>query len=229
MVQKEKNKKKLIWANQQKMMNPPQAFLETLQAYNKEEIQDWQKNEVKELLKKPHFTKEGMLSKSVAAANIANWVINVIKYNDIYVNVKPLQEEAERAEKEANEKAEELRIVQERVAEIVAKVNALKEQLAAAEAKKQEVVDKAEALQQSLDLANRLVNGLADENVRWRNNVETSKQDKLTMIGNSLIAAAFVSYIGPFSSTFRTPLWKDTWIPDIIELKIPFTEGIDPL
>jgi dynein heavy chain len=49
------------------------------------------------------------------------------------------------------------------------------------------------------------------------------------MIGNSLIAAAFVSYIGPFSSTFRTPLWKDTWIPDIIELKIPFTEGIDPL
>ena len=42
-----------------------------------------------------------------------------MKYNEIYVNVKPLQEEAQRAEKEANEKGEELRVVQERVAEIV--------------------------------------------------------------------------------------------------------------
>ena len=49
------------------------------------------------------------------------------------------------------------------------------------------------------------------------------------MIGNALIAAAFVSYIGPFSSNFRLPLWKDTWLPDIVELKIPFTEGVDPL
>ena len=60
-----------------------------------------------------------MLGKSSAAANLANWVINVMKYNEIYVNVKPLQEEAQRAEKEANEKGEELRVVQERVAEIV--------------------------------------------------------------------------------------------------------------
>jgi hypothetical protein len=38
-----------------------------------------------------------------------------------------------------------------------------------------------------------------------------------------------VSYIGPFSYDFRNMLWKDTWIPDIISLKIPFTEGLDPL
>ena len=49
------------------------------------------------------------------------------------------------------------------------------------------------------------------------------------MIGNALLAAAFVSYIGPFSSNFRTPLWKDTWIPDIAELKVPYTDGVDPL
>ena len=57
--------------------------------------------------------------------------------------------------------------MQERVAEIIAKVNALRANLAEAEAKKEAVVAQATALQQSLDLANRLVNGLADENVRW--------------------------------------------------------------
>jgi dynein heavy chain len=49
------------------------------------------------------------------------------------------------------------------------------------------------------------------------------------MIGNALLSAAFVSYIGPFSATFRSQLWRDQWIPDMQEKKIPFTEGIDPL
>jgi dynein heavy chain len=49
------------------------------------------------------------------------------------------------------------------------------------------------------------------------------------MIGNTLVSAAFVSYIGPFSFSFRNGLWKDLWLPDIEELKIPFTEGVDPL
>ena len=49
------------------------------------------------------------------------------------------------------------------------------------------------------------------------------------MIGNALVSAAFVSYIGPFSFSFRNDLWKETWIPDIVALKIPFTEGVDPL
>lgn len=49
------------------------------------------------------------------------------------------------------------------------------------------------------------------------------------MIGNALVSAAFVSYIGPFSYDFRGMLWKNTWIPDMQNLKIPFTEGIDPL
>jgi dynein heavy chain len=49
------------------------------------------------------------------------------------------------------------------------------------------------------------------------------------MIGDALVSAAFVSYIGPFSAGFRVSLWKNTWLPDILEKKIPFTEGIDPL
>ena len=49
------------------------------------------------------------------------------------------------------------------------------------------------------------------------------------MIGNALVSAAFVSYIGPFSSSFRGRLWRETWLPDIQEKKIPYTEGVDPL
>jgi dynein heavy chain len=78
-------------------------------------------------------------------------------------------------------------------------------------------------------LANRLVGGLADENKRWKLNVVSLTHDSLTMIGNALVSAAFVSYIGPFSAEFRKDLWAEQWLTDIIAKKIPFTEGVDPL
>lgn len=49
------------------------------------------------------------------------------------------------------------------------------------------------------------------------------------MIGDALVSAAFVSYIGPFSYSFRQNLWKEQWLPDIESKKIPFTNGVDPL
>lgn len=55
------------------------------------------------------------------------------------------------------------------------------------------------------------------------------KDERINMIGDALISAAFVSYIGPFNFQFRDIIWKDTWLPDIINRKIPITDGIDPL
>lgn len=80
-----------------------------------------------------------------------------------------------------------------------------------------------------LGLANRLTGGLADENKRWNLNVITMKDERTTMIGDALISAAFVSYIGPFNYIFRANIWEKTWLPDIIEKKIPITDGVDPL
>jgi dynein heavy chain len=43
------------------------------------------------------------------------------------------------------------------------------------------------------------------------------------MIGNAIISAAFVSYIGPFSYEFRSELWETEWLGDIVKNKIPHT------
>ena len=143
------NKKQLQdWGAQQKMMKPPQNFIDSLIAYDKDNITDKQKADLKtpDLLNHKDFTYEVMSRKSSAAANLANWVINVVKYNDIYVVVEPLKKAAESSKALADSKGEELKIVQDRVAEIVAKVNALKANLAEAEAKKEAVVAQATGL-----------------------------------------------------------------------------------
>jgi len=138
---------------------------------------------------------------------LCKWSLAIRSYNKVYKYVKPLDDSAKEAKATAEAKLAELELVKEKVAGIMAKVQELKDKLAEAEEKKRQVELRAEALNNKLDLANRLVGGLADENKRWKHNVIVLTEDSMTMIGNALLSAAFVSYIGPFNYDFRTDLW----------------------
>ena len=50
------------------------------------------------------------------------------------------------------------------------------------------------------------------------------------LVGNIMVAAPFIAYIGPFNSEFRSSLWMDTWVPDLRGREIPCADdGLDPL
>ncbi len=49
------------------------------------------------------------------------------------------------------------------------------------------------------------------------------------LVGDVLLAAAFVSYAGPFNMEFRKRLVTEKWLPDITERQIPLTSGFMPL
>ena len=66
-----------------------------------------------------------------------------------------------------------------------------------------------------LSLAERLTMGLASENDRWGQEIDNLRTVEVTIVGDVLLSAAFVSYAGAFSSNFRLALWKDVWIPDL--------------
>ena len=54
-----------------------------------------------------------------------------------------------------------------------------------------------------LDLAQRLVNAKKKKKVRWGDSI-IEMGDKLSVvIGDVLLASAFVSYVGPFNKKFR--------------------------
>lgn len=87
-----------------------------------------------------------MKGKSIAAAYLCKWIINVVIYNSIYKRVKPLMDTAEAAEAIANQKKAELEVVLERVRLINEKVDALKQKLYEAEEAKRRVEQEAQDL-----------------------------------------------------------------------------------
>merc|ERR1719460_3149669 len=221
-------KKKQDWRFATKMMNNPQAFLDQIAEFDANNIPEQSLTNVAPLLAEPFFTYDVMKGKSSAAANLTNWVINIVGYNKIYKKVAPLMEEV-RVATETKEAAEEaLGIVLARVAEVEAMVAKLNQEKDEAVAEKERVEAEAQKCLDNLSLAERLVNGLADEYVRWQGTVKDLKIKGTSFIGDCLLASAFVGYISPFNAAFRNSLCAQ-WLEDIKTRGIPHTEGIDPL
>ena len=48
-------------------------------------------------------------------------------------------------------------------------------------------------------------------------------------MGDSLLAAAFVSYAAPFTMEFRRDLVSEKWLPDLQQRAISITPGLQPI
>lgn len=218
--------KNFSWDNAKKMMAKVDVFKQSLEQYDKENIPLDVVARVEPLIEEdPNFNYEKMKSKSVAAANLCVWVVNIISFHQVFVRVKPLMDTLEKARQTKTDADHELAVVQKLVAEVEEQLKSLQASFREATTEKAKVEAEAQLCQERLSLAERLVNGLASERERWGQEIDNLRAGENALIGESLLAAGFVSYIGAFNANFRAQLWKYTWLPDIVTREIPISFG----
>lgn len=108
-------------------MGNPKKFIDDIIAFDGDNIDEWRLQMIEPILKEPFFNFETMKGKSIAAAYLCGWIVNIVIYNTIFKKVKPLKEAAEAAQALADEKQAELEVVLAKVKEINDKVDALKQ------------------------------------------------------------------------------------------------------
>ena len=59
---------------------------------------------------------------------------------------------------------------------------------------------------------------------RWTEDLEELKKQRQRLLGDSLLGAAFLSYLGAFSWDFRDGLLRKEWEKDIIDKEIPISQ-----
>lgn len=206
-------------------------FLNELINYDKENIPEVIQKAVQVYLDNPEFEPESMRQKSSAAYGLCLWVINIMKYYEVYCEVEPKRLALEAANQQLQAAQERLRNVQSKISQIEdshAKLMAEFQQATAAKLKCQQQAD---ATNKTITLANRLVSGLAAENIRWAESVRTYREQEMTLPGDILLISAFISYIGCFTKQYRLDLMKKYWIPYLARFNetLPVSEGLDPL
>eukprot|EP00471_Norrisiella_sphaerica_P010953 CAMPEP_0184498660 /NCGR_PEP_ID=MMETSP0113_2-20130426/39505_1 /TAXON_ID=91329 /ORGANISM="Norrisiella sphaerica, Strain BC52" /LENGTH=4666 /DNA_ID=CAMNT_0026886275 /DNA_START=34 /DNA_END=14034 /DNA_ORIENTATION=- len=217
------------WKSGKKLLSNPSALIEELKAFDGRVIPEDRVTKADKIISQEVFTVEIMMGKSEAAANLCGWVCNIVRFYKVYKDVAPKMKALEEAQARAKAAADQVAALNAKVAQLQAALDAAIKSKEAAEDEKAKVEADAKKCQDKLFTADRLVGGLAGEKIRWGESVKQFKAQAETMIGDVMLSAAFVSYIGAFNAEFRMKLWKHTWMKDLEKKQIPIRENLDPL
>ncbi|KAJ0395717.1 hypothetical protein P43SY_006365 [Pythium insidiosum] len=214
---KVKDKDRSWEACKKALLSNVNAFVDELKSFkglvDDQQVPEVNWKEVRPFLQLEHFNVEAIEKKNSAAAGLCAWVINIVAYYDAIVVVEPKK----KALAEANEK---LRLANEKLEEVQSKVDALEAKLRALTAEfdqtNRDVQDAIAAVEKGrlrIQLATRLTAALGSESARWASDLDVLQGSAEMLIGDVLIAASFVSYIGGFTKPYRDLLINEQWIP----------------
>ncbi|XP_042314347.1 dynein axonemal heavy chain 11-like [Sceloporus undulatus] len=220
------------WKTTKMYMSKVDEFLQSLTNFDKEHIPEATVKAVKEdYLSDPEFKPEFVRTKSSAAAGLCAWVINIIKFHEVYCEVDLKRQCLAQANTDLIIAAEKLDSIRKKLTELDTNLAAFTTAFERATAEKIHCQEEVNRTNKTIELANRLVKGLESENVRWGQSVAQYHEQEKTLCGDVLLTAAFISYAGPFAKWYRHELVQNLWLPFLRSQKvpIPMTEGLDPI
>jgi len=172
------------------------------------------------------FTAEVAKKANNALVGLCIWAAAMSDYHKQSKIVKPKLKLLEMKTLSLEEAKSKLAAAQAQLDAVNAQKAALKKKFEEEAAKKQALQDKAMKTKKKMDQANRLINSLQDNKVRWIENANNFKKTKQKLVGDVAKACAFVSYCGPFNSEFRNKLTEQYFETDLNQRGIPSSEDL---
>ena len=181
-------------------------FLERLKTYDTKNIPQKILTGVGALIGTEAFNPNEMAQKSKVAGGLARWCRAIYLYAEAWKIVKPkeqkqreLAEKLAGAEHEVALKRAELDKVKGEIAKMEADYEALARYV-------QQLTDDKAKYERRLINARKLIDLLGLEGERWQRSVEQMEIDFEKLEGDVFVAAASISYFGPFSGAYREKL-----------------------
>ena len=219
-------KKSPTWDAAKKTLGDTQ-FLPGLLNFDKDKLDDALLGKMKKYVNDPEYTPEKIGAVSGAAKGLCQWVHAMFIYGNIAKEVAPKRAKLKAAQDALKKKQAALKEAEQKLQVVLDKVQALKDKYEHSTSKKKALEDELADLEAKLQRAEKLVNGLAGEKTRWEQSIGRYEEQIEALPGDVVIAAAFMSYAGPFPSEYRDALVAKTWLPQVEALGIPASPAFD--
>ncbi|KAL6836714.1 dynein heavy chain, N-terminal region 1 domain-containing protein [Trichoderma sp. SZMC 28015] len=162
-----------------------------------------------DFLSNPEFTFEKVNHASRACGPLVQWVIAQVSYSDILDRVGPLREEVEQLEEQALETKASAMAVEKNIAELESSINTYKTEYATLISETQAIKAEMSKVQFKVDRSVRLLDSLSSERARWEEGSKSFETQISTLVGDVLVASAFLAYSGLYDQTFRKNMIDD--------------------
>lgn len=204
-------------------MNNPKEFIEKLKTYDKDNIKESLLKKLKKYTNDPRFEPTNVAKKSGAAKSMCMWARALDSYAAVMKIIKPKKEALAKAEGELKVAQDELRSKQSALQQVQDEIRTLQSNYQASQRILENLQKQKEDIELQLTNAEKLVGGLADEALRWKDTVAVLEVDLVNLVGNILLGAGYISYVGPFTSGYRNSLLKK-WMKFASSKRLPFAQ-----
>ncbi|CAH0547855.1 unnamed protein product [Brassicogethes aeneus] len=196
---------KITWDSAKKVLGDTN-FLKKLQEYDKNNISDVVLKKLHSYIVNPDFVPEKIANVSKACKSLCMWVRAMDMYAKVFKVVEPKRKKLAEAEKELNQTMALLRDKQKQLADVEAMIAGLEATFAKTIDEKQALEDNMELTANRLNRAGRLNVALGDEQTRWEESVKQFAVELNNAIGDAMMAAGCVAYLGAFTNFYRVQL-----------------------
>lgn len=210
------------WAEAKRQLNDTN-FINSLKEFDRDHIPDKVLRKINKYTSDPDFQPDKVALVSGAAKSLCLWVRAMELYGQIFRVVQPKRERYNQAMSQLKEKQDALADARRKLAEVTKQIEDLKQQYEEKMAVREKLGKEIEYSEMMLDRATRLISGLSGEKIRWEETVKDLESQIGFLVGDCLLAAAFLSYMGPFLSEYREEIMTKVWLPQINNLAIPCT------
>ena len=143
-------------------------------------------------------------------------------YYYVSLEVEPKRIKLAKSEKELGEATEMRQNAEAKLKAVTDRVAALEAALLEAQEKMQQLEDEVAKCTVQLSNADKLIGGLGGEAKSWEETVATLGVQLTALVGDVLVCAATISYLGPFTAAYRGGL-IDEWLAAMVAIETPHT------
>ena len=201
-------------------------FVDMLRNFDKDAIPPKKVKQLQKYFEDPDCKPETVKRVSQACFAVSCWACAMYQYDLVVKEGAPKRIAQAAAEAE-------LAVAQEQLSGAVAELKVVEDRIAGLEASfkaandnKQMYEDKMIQCSERLVRAGQLTAGLGGEKVRWLQTVEDLGVAYDNLVGDVLVSAGYIAYLGAFTPAYRAKI-AGGWRKLLVDLKLPYTEGCD--
>uniref|UniRef100_A0A8C5PIE1 AAA+ ATPase domain-containing protein n=1 Tax=Leptobrachium leishanense TaxID=445787 RepID=A0A8C5PIE1_9ANUR len=213
-----------FWPASKKMLGDLK-FLDSLKEFDKDNIPPKVIAQIRRnFISNPEFQPAVIKNVSSACEGLSSWVRAIEVYDKVAKIVAPKRQRLDVAEADLRIHMEKLKIKTAELKDISTKLEALQEQLSQKLVEKKILEENIQLTMLKLDRAEKLINGLGGEKDRWTNVALQLEDTYQNIVGDLLLSAGVVAYLGPFTPEFRQEILKE-WFNKCKDKHIPVSDG----
>lgn len=197
-----------------KMMKDPH-FIQKLQKFDKDSLNQEVIDKLTPYIENPKFEPEMVRKASVAAEGLCKWVRAMFNYYYVNKDVKPKQESLNEAKETMAAKLKLLKDKEFELKQVEEMILDLKGEFETKNQEKQKLTADIKNCELQMGRAVKLIEKLSGERDRWSGIVIKMKEDMINLLGDIILAAGIVAYMGNFIGSYREKIMQGFWIPAV--------------